>query len=186
MNELEKLEQKLNISKYVKFNISYSKQRQNGPSDLRVQKSCWCWIIQRYNLICSESWCRKCLHNFCLLKRVFPTKSDRNLSFLNQLVSTWQLHICRMFLKRNQATKGSIFLASFLLLIYFLVFVCALHTFPLFCWPPWLWNQTGSQSFCSLWPRILIYYSERCHSVIISNQALKSYCYSHSPIHSFQ
>lgn len=40
LNETEKLEQKFNISKYVKFNISYSKQRQNDPSDLRVQKSC--------------------------------------------------------------------------------------------------------------------------------------------------
>lgn len=94
------------ISKYVKFNISYSKQRQNYPSDLRVQKSCWCWIIQRYNFIHSDSWCRKCLHNFCPLERVFPTESNRNLSFLNQLVSTWQLHMCRIFLKRNQATKG--------------------------------------------------------------------------------
>lgn len=40
LNETERLEQKFNISKYVKFNISYSKQRQNDPSDLRVQKSC--------------------------------------------------------------------------------------------------------------------------------------------------
>lgn len=164
----------------------YSKQRQNDPSDLKVKKTCWCWIIQRYNFICSDSWRRKCLHNFCLLKRVFPTGSNRNLSFVNQLVSTWQLHICRIFLKRNQAIKGSIFRASFLLLIHFLVFVCVLHNFPLLCWPLWLWNSTGSQSFYSLWLRILIQYSDRCHSVLISNQALKLYCFSRSFIHLFQ